>query len=458
MSDINQQNQLLTNIKKDTFQASSHLEERLQVIISNKKLRNLSIKDLSDIKNQLKAERSVLMQMNTQLQNKKAATAKRDKFQEKFTYQNLKVISIIKIKKKMLISRFEKIKKSLSNEQTTMQQDSRHIRLTQKEVQNVLQSRTQVMSQKNTIDILSKIRLGNIQETDLTIKSCLELAGNLDNISSILKLEERDYSKQLEHLRKIVQNKMLDQANTELDLKELEYFQEICIYFFSQEKHNHIFELFDKKFLRFNIKTMRNSSSDTSNNIKILKTTLDDLILILEANAVQRSQQMGAIPEMEGNPLDQSMLQVLKLWDRKIMDQYMTHFFENIKIFLTRVLESSSVKSDRIQQHFFLVNFKNFHQLFLDFDRDIQKNQGLDSIVKEKGIELRKRVADDYYEGYFGVEDLYVKNTGLIYTQLMRQTLQKELDAIHVEQGILKEDGFLMEISNKQIEEMFLEK
>ena len=339
-----------------------------------------------------------------------------------------------------------------------MKQDSRHIRLTQKEVKQVLNSRAQVLSEKNTMSILSKIRLGSLQETDLSIERCLELAGNLDHISSILKLEERDYSQQLQHLERVVQSKMLSRANEELETKKLEFFEEICAYFFSQEKHNKIFKLFDRKFLRLNIQTMRNSNSDASNNIKILKTTLEDLILILEANAAQRSEQMGIIPEMGGRPLDSGMLEILRLWDRKVMDFYIHHFFENVKTFLTRVLESSSVKSDRIQQHFFLINLKNFHQLFQDFDRDIQTNKGLDSIVKEKAVDLRKRVADDYYEGYFGVEDLYVKNTGLIYTQLMRQTLQKELDAIQEEEGQLPEDGFVLQGTETQIRKHFSER
>ena len=91
MSIRSQQNNLLTTTKKENFQTSSHLEERLQVIISNQRLKNLTIKDLSDMRSQLKAERASLENMSAELEKKKAATAKRDKFQEKFTYQNLKV-------------------------------------------------------------------------------------------------------------------------------------------------------------------------------------------------------------------------------------------------------------------------------------------------------------------------------------------------------------------------------
>jgi hypothetical protein len=355
-----------------------------------------------------------------------------------------------------LISRFENIKITLSEEQKGMKEDSRHIRLLQREVQDILDSRKEVLSEQKTIKILNKIRLGNLQEEDLDLDNCLELAYGFDNISSILGLEERDYTTQLDHLKNVMENKILKEISQEIDMGELSFFRKISSYFFKEEKIKKLFQLFDRKFLRFYVPRYKISSSDTTNNLKILKTCFEDLILILETNLIQRNETGGIIPEMNGKALPLGLVKMLKLWDRKIMDSYLEHFFQvNIKYFLSQVLESTSIKTDRSQQHFFLTNLKNFHILFEEFDEKIDKNINLDSITKEKALELRKRVSDDYYEGYFGVEDLYVKNTGLIYTQLMRQNLQKELNKVKASIQTLKENPFVLEKTANQFEETY---
>jgi FtsZ-binding cell division protein ZapB len=82
---------LLTEIKKDSFQANVYLEKKLQPVINSSKIRNLGIKELDDIRNHIKSERRFLEDIQKELEKKKSATAKKDKFQEKFAYNKLKV-------------------------------------------------------------------------------------------------------------------------------------------------------------------------------------------------------------------------------------------------------------------------------------------------------------------------------------------------------------------------------
>lgn len=327
-----------------------------------------------------------------------------------------------------------------------MQTESRHIRVVQKQVQAILDKRSDVLSEQKTLQILNKIRMGNLEDDDLDLANCLELAEGFDNISSVLGLEEKDYSSQLAHLRRVVERKMLFQVALEIDNAELEFFSQISLYFFDRQKMGALFDLFDQKFLRFNVRRLKISSSDSTNNLKILKTLLEDLGFVLETHAGQQKGASGILPELNGKPMHEGFVKVLKQWDRKTMDLYLSHFFQtNVKHFLSNVLESPNIKSDRIQQQFFLLNLKNFHEVFLEFDSKVQKSANLDSIVQERFLELRRQAVDDYYEGYFGVEDLYVKNTGLIYTQLMKQTLEKELGKVTQETDYLPEDPFVFE-------------
>jgi hypothetical protein len=87
---------LLQELKKDSFQPNVFIETKLQPLINPTRFRSFGIKELDDIRMQVKIQRKFLEEVHQDLEKKKAATAKRDKFQEKFTYQNLKVFYISK--------------------------------------------------------------------------------------------------------------------------------------------------------------------------------------------------------------------------------------------------------------------------------------------------------------------------------------------------------------------------
>lgn len=96
--------QLLSDLKQDDFQASAYLESKLQPVINPAKFRDLGVEDLVSIRDQVRSQRRFLEQVDKEIEEKRAATAKRDKFQEKFTYQNLKVYFFYTATKEYLVA------------------------------------------------------------------------------------------------------------------------------------------------------------------------------------------------------------------------------------------------------------------------------------------------------------------------------------------------------------------
>lgn len=344
----------------------------------------------------------------------------------------------------------------MSSEQSQMREESRQIRAIQREVQDILHSRSEILSQSKRAKMLNKIRMGGLKQEDLDLDTCLELAESFGQIKSVLGLEESDFTKQLEQQAQVIRQILLGRVSHEIDSSRLEYFRRISEYFLREHRMETLFKLFDRKCLRFDLAQLTVSISDTANNTKALRMCLEDLVLILETSAVQRQDSGGILPERNGQQLPTGLVRVLAEWDRQTMEVYLEHFFSaNVKSFLAKVLESSNVKNDRSQQHFFVVNLKNFHEVFAEFDSSVEQSLSLDSIEKEKCAELRKRVSEDYYEGYFAVEQLYVKNTGLIYTKLMKQNLERELEKIAQVWEKLGEDGFVLEQTSPAFEQRF---
>lgn len=81
----------MSQVKKNEFQTSKYIEAKLQPMINSSRLQTLGIRELDDIRTQIRSERVFLEEIDQKLEKQKAATAKRDKFHEKFVYDNLKV-------------------------------------------------------------------------------------------------------------------------------------------------------------------------------------------------------------------------------------------------------------------------------------------------------------------------------------------------------------------------------
>ena len=343
------------------------------------------------------------------------------------------------------MTKYSNIKSNLGAQKVNMNEDSRQIRLAQRQVEELLSRRSEILLQKTVLDVASQIQTGTLELEHLDPTQTLELAESLDQVANQLSLSNRDYSEELQSVRRSLEIKILKQIREEIKNNTPLLFDRSIKYFRSQNSFFHLFRVFDNSLIQTPLHRMRQANSKPQRNRHLLNGAFEDFLAILELSAALEGKPDTAPPsELVGKHATSSSSLVGR-WGRDLTEKYCRHFFKEVlKRFLGVVLENANVKNDRTKQQHFLENLLGFDSLFKNFEKDIKAGKYIDAVMKEAGVQELREVIDDYYEMYFGVEDRYIKNISLIYSQLMQQELKNHIKAIGFDKKDLGKDDFLI--------------